>query len=479
MKRHILLILMIGLCLVLGAQNTLSLNGLNEARFTYRTAADSLNAYFSDSFSFSLAYRNFTFGMKFIADLPRYPVEQSQLLDELNSDRLELAWKELYASYSKNSYSIMAGTTEESFGSGMVFRSYKDLEFDLDHRLDSFLFKYNDAFKFKALYGAIESPTNAGKYDLAYGTDFQTPSWQGISLGASAMAFRNLQALGYNERDVYGARLNAALAGLDLQAEAASSKLYHQAGGVKDGQALFATGSYSLGNLTLGGAYKLYDAFQYRLQDLPLANHHGETLSDSQASGEDEEGYQGFVNLGVTDCLSLSADYAEAWNSDKKLKMNDGYAALDWEKGKLRFGLSYGHVEKLNDNLSAWQQDLIPGFNLGFEVLKTPVQFQAEYKLVSKQKHEVETEHAEPKVQADLSLGNLAVSLAAQSQWEEISELMDSNYWPAIELKYPIFSQTDLIVFGGKEAGGKVCRNGVCRYVAPFQGLKVELNTRF
>ena len=479
MKRvsTILLILLGGTFLF--AQNTLSINGQNEARFVYRTAEDSLNAYFSDSFSFALAYRNFSFGMKFNANLPRYPVEQSELIDELDNQRLRLAWEEFTAGYSKDAFSIQAGTTEESFGNGMIFRSYKDLEFDLDHRLDSFLLKYNEDFKFKALYGAIENPTNAGKYDLAYGADFQTPAWFGFSLGASAVAFRNYSALGYNQRDVFGARLNAIMAGLDLQLEAAFSDLYHQPSGSRDGKALFGTGSYSLGNLTLGGSYKLYDGFQYRLQDLPLANHHGETLSDSQASGEDEEGYQAFASLGVTDCLSLSGDYAEAWNSDQSLKMNDAYAALDWEKNDLRFGLSWSHIEKLNDNLDAWQQELIPAFLAGFTLLKMPVQLQGEYKLVSKQKHEVETQHAEPKLQADLSLGKLAVSLAAQSQWEEISELMESNYWPAIELKYPIFNHSDLILFGGKEAGGKVCRNGVCRYVAPFEGLKVELNTRF
>ncbi len=479
MKRFLPIFLLLLFCGLLLAQNTLAINGLNEAKFVYRTAADSLNAYFSDSFSFALAYRNFSFGMKFNADLPRYPVEQSELLNELESQRLELAWEEFFAGYSKDSFSILAGTTEESFGSGMIFRSYKDLEFDLDHRLDSFLFKYNEEFKLKALYGAIESSSNAGKYDLAYGADFQTPTWKGISLGASALAFRNLQALGYNQRDLFGARLNAAIDDFDLQAETAITKLYHQAGGVKNGKALFATGSYNLGKLTLGGAYKLYDAFQYRLQDLPLANHHGETLSDSQASGEDEEGYQAFANLQFTDCLSLTGDYAEAWNSDQTLKMNDAYTALDWEKGDLKFGLSYGHIEKLNDNLDLWQQELIPAFMAGFELMKVPVQLQGEYKLVTKQKQELETQHAEPKIQADLSLGKLAVSLAAQSQWEDISELMESNYWPAIELKYPIFSHSDLILFGGKEAGGKVCRNGVCRYVAPFEGLKVELNTRF
>ncbi len=479
MKRYLFLILLLGTGFMLGAQNTLSINGLNEAKFTYRTAEDSLNAYFSDSFSFALAYRNFTFGMKFITDLPRYPVEQTELLDELNSDRLKYAWKEFYASYARDAYSIQAGTTEESFGSGMIFRSYKDLEFDLDHRLDSFLFKYDDALKFKALYGAIESPTNAGKYDLAYGADVQTPTVAGVSLSASALAFRNLLALGYNERDVFGARLNASFSGLDLQAEAATSDLYRQTSASKEGKALYANGSYSLGSLTLGGAYKLYDGFQYRLQDLPLANHHGETLSDSQASGEDEEGYQAFGSLGLTECLSLNGDYAEAWNSQKTLKMNDGYAALDWERGNRHLGLSYSHVEKLNEVLDAWQQELTPAFLCSFIAGDIPIQLEGEYKLVSKQKNEVKTQHAEPKVQLDFTVDKLSVSLAAQSWWEDMSKLLDSNYYPAVELKYPIFTQTDLILFGGKEAGGKVCRNGVCRYVAPFEGLKVELNTRF
>jgi hypothetical protein len=62
MKRvsTILLILLGGTFLF--AQNTLSINGQNEARFVYRTAEDSLNAYFSDSFSFALAYRSSALG---------------------------------------------------------------------------------------------------------------------------------------------------------------------------------------------------------------------------------------------------------------------------------------------------------------------------------------------------------------------------------------------------------------------------------
>ncbi len=114
-----------------------------------------------------------------------------------------------------------------------------------------------------------------------------------------------------------------------------------------------------------------------------------------------------------------------------------------------------------------------------FALLKIPVQIQAEYKKVSKQRQEAESEHFEPKLQTDFTLGKLSLSLCAQSNWEDISEILDSRYWASAQIKYPLFEHSDIILFGGKEAGGKVCRNGVCRYVAPFEGLRFELITRF
>jgi hypothetical protein len=122
---------------------------------------------------------------------------------------------------------------------------------------------------------------------------------------------------------------------------------------------------------------------------------------------------------------------------------------------------------------------MIPAATLGFTLADILMQLQGEYKVVTKDKQDVETTHYEPKMQADLPLGKLSLSLGAQSYWEDVSELMNSRYWASVEAKYPVAANTDVIIFAGKEAGGKVCRNGVCRYVAPFQGLKVELNTRF
>ena len=480
MKYTLLLLLLVSITL-LSAQNALSVNGSNEAKFIYRTVEDSLHTYFNDTFGFNLAYRNFSFGMKFIAELPKYSTEQTELLDELDSNRLELGWQELYASYEKDAWKIYTGITEESFGNSIVFRSYKDLEFDIDNRLESFLFSYNDAFKLKAIYGAIENPAINGKYDLAYGTDLQSPNFQGISLGASAMAFRNLLTTNiYNQRTVFAGRLNYATEYIDLQAETAVSKLYHQPGiDTKNGKAIYVNGSYYFGPVTLGGAYKQYDKFQYRLNDLPTANYHNETLSDASATGEDEIGWQVFGTVSFTDGLNFTADYAEAFNSEKIKKMNDAFFALEYSGNSFSLLTSYSHIEKVDESSNSWQQDLIPALQTNFTWLKIPVQIQAEYKKVSKQRQEAESEHFEPKLQTDFTLGKLSLSLCAQSNWEDISEILDSRYWASAQIKYPLFEHSDIILFGGKEAGGKVCRNGVCRYVAPFEGLRFELNTRF
>ena len=480
MKYTLLLLLLVSITL-LSAQNVLFVNGSNESQFIYRTVEDSLHTYFNDTFGFNLACRNFGLGMKFIAELPKYSTEQTELLDELDSNRLELGWQELYASYEKDAWKIYTGITEESFGNGIVFRSYKDLEFDIDNRLESFLFSYNDAFKLKAIYGAIENPAINGKYDLAYGADLQSPNFQGISLGASAMAFRNLLATNiYNQRTVFAGRLNYATEYIDLQAETAVSKLYHQPGiDTKNGKAIYVNGSYYFGPVTLGGAYKQYDKFQYRLNDLPTANYHNETLSDASATGEDEIGWQGFGTVAFTDGLNFTADYAEAFNSDKDKKMNDAFFALEYSGNSFSLLTSYSHIEKVDESSNSWQQDLIPALQTNFTWLKIPVQIQAEYKKVSKQRQEAESEHYEPKLQTDFTFKKLSLSLCAQSNWEEISEIFDSRYWASAQIKFPLFEHSDIILFGGKEAGGKVCRNGVCRYVAPFEGLRVELNTRF
>jgi len=483
----ILLILLLALIIPLAAQNTQQLNGTNEAGFTYRTVPDSLRTYFYNTFDFGLDYKGFSFGMKFNAGLPDYPLEQSELQEELDPGSIELAWEEIYASYTNGAYSIHSGIMEESFGSGIVFRSYENPELDLDYRVTGFRFAYDDLFRFKTLYSGYPNPDATDVLDLAYGADLEVPAFNFLTLGGSYVGMQTLLGNSYRQDDVLGARARLMLGFMDLSAETAVRDDKNKAGSI-DGKALYLSGSWALGPVQFGGAYKLYDNFEYRnrLQDLPLANHHNETLADSQGSGRDERGFQAWTNVSLFDGMNLELDYAEAWDKAREKRMNDAYAGFEWQLGNTNTIISYNHIEKIEDDTNHWQKETYPAFTVSFPTRKAGVVLSGEFKTVEKtvlSTHEphdyVDISHYEPRLQADLSIKKLSLSLALQSHWEDFSSITSSHYWPGLEVKYPILDGTDLLLFAGREAGGKVCRNGVCRYVAPFSGLRLELHTRF
>lgn len=467
------------------AADVLYLNGLNETTYIYRTAKDSLNSYFRDAFSFSMGYRDFSLGIKFLAELPKYSTDQNQLLDELNPNRLDVLWTERYLEFERDDLILHGGTISESFGSGMVFRAWEDIEFDTDTRLDGFLVRYNKGIKLKALYGALPNRNQATKYDLVYGADTELPFMNNYDFGASILTLRTLNALNiYNQQDVYSGRLSWAFDEMDGSVEYAKTALFNNSGANHEGTGINAyTNIYFkpsyVKSLTLGAGYKYYDQFQYRLQDLKTNNYHNETLADNLTTGEDEEGLQGSVEVAMNDDMTYIINYAEAWDSGFKKRMNDFYSSIEWQLGKMLILAEYGHIEKLDKETDYWQKDLIPAINISMPLMDYSLTVKAEYEYLEKVINNNKQWHYEPHVQADLGMGKLSVSVAAESQWKYSEDVTKGRYWANCEVKYPLFDHTDITLFGGREAGGKVCRNGICRYVAPFQGVKLEATTRF
>ncbi len=51
--------------------------------------------------------------------------------------------------------------------------------------------------------------------------------------------------------------------------------------------------------------------------------------------------------------------------------------------------------------------------------------------------------------------------------------------WLGAEISAEIFDDSLVRLFVGKEKGGKVCRNGVCKYRSQFDGVRLELSTSF
>lgn len=488
MKKPRLWLLLFIVCLgsLLQAQD-IYLSGLNEMTYIYRTAPDSLNSYFRDAFSFALGYKDFTMGAKFLAELPKYSTEQSQLQGELDPNRLTDKWTERYIEYAKDDLFIHAGTISESFGSGMIFRAWEDLEFDQDTRIDGFLVKFDRKLKLKALYAALPNNNQPTKTDLVYGADASLPIWfiKNIQLGASALTLRTLTPLNtYNQQDVFGGRVSASYEKWDAGAEYAVTSLHKNGAGNREGKGINAFTNFYLkpgflASMSLGAVYKYYDNFEYRLQDLKTANYHNETLADNLVSGTDEEGIQGIVAITPVEGITFNANYAEGWNASYTKRMNDIYTNLEWQLGDKTLLAEYGHTEKLDKETDHWQKDLKPAINFSMPLGNKSLTTKFEYQYIQKVNHDESEWHYEPMLQVDLGLGKLSISTQAESFWKDGSDLTGGRYWANVEAKYGLFEHTDVTLFVGKQAGGKVCRNGICRYVAPFQGVKLEAVTRF
>ena len=82
-------------------------------------------------------------------------------------------------------------------------------------------------------------------------------------------------------------------------------------------------------------------------------------------------------------------------------------------------------------------------------------------------------------IQTDISFDKYSFSLTVENQLGESNDGDDNEFWIGGEFAFNIFGNTGLRIFGGKEKGGKICRNGVCRYQSEFEGVRVEITTSF
>ena len=224
MKKFAFILILLTGWIFLSAEN-FYVNGINEAQYVYKTAADSLHSFFKDKFGFNLYYKNFVFGMKFIAELPKYDNYRS--IENLNSADISYEWTERYLSYSNDYMNILAGKFEEVFGTGIIFRGFQDEDFDIDTRLDGFLFTSDFAdFHLKTLYGALPDVNNQNKLNIAYGADLEKNIGQNLMLGFSAFSYRKIHQLDnlYSNLNILGTKFAVNFDLLEFSGEYAEFK---------------------------------------------------------------------------------------------------------------------------------------------------------------------------------------------------------------------------------------------------------------
>ncbi|MBA7595212.1 hypothetical protein ES703_02173 [subsurface metagenome] len=73
--------------------------------------------------------------------------------------------------------------------------------------------------------------------------------------------------------------------------------------------------------------------------------------------------------------------------------------------------------------------------------------------------------------------------LTIAGRWEirnkEVLLESEGTEWKVIELRWDISDSHTLNIMAGSEKGGLICSGGVCRIEEPFEGIKINLLSRF
>ena len=458
------------------AIDDLNISGLNEAIYVHKLVKDSLKNYFSDEFNFRLDYKNFSFGMKFLAYLPKY--DRFSSLSELTANKISYEWDERFLAYKTDEMSIRAGTFEETFGSGIVLRAYYDKDFDIDTRLEGLDLRLSKkSISFKALYGTLPNEDQPTKNDLASGIDCEVKLSNDLKLGTSFASIRTFQNNKYDEQDVLGLRTNLNFKSMDLTAEFANTKKYK--GISKKGKAIYANLNTYINKFTITSAYKFYENFDYRINDLPSVNHSLEPLSERLNPGYDEEGLMGEIRFIPNFSNELVVNYSEGWNNNFKIRQNDLYLKIYHDFDSFSLTAEYEHLEEIDKEWEIWEKELTPSLSIDYLINQMPVLIKLEYQYIDKQHKQNTDSHYEPLLQLDFDYKGLSFSIIAEYSYKNFDNLLSQPLWLGLETYFQLFNHTDLRVFVGREKGGKVCRNGVCKYQSMFKGIRFELTTSF
>jgi hypothetical protein len=467
--------------------NNFHINGMNKLKYVYRTAEDSLHHYLDNEFSFSADYNRFRFGMTYRGELPEY--NRFAPDENLESSKIYRNWVERFAEFNGEHFYLRAGNYETVFGCGMVIHAYNNTDLNEDNRLDGAQaqVKYGN-LQLQAIYGALPNENYPAMDDVVTGFDFSYYLMKPLNIGGSALSCRsyvNGSKYEYNQRDVFDGRLQFSTPVVELNAEFAASKKYRDVIPALEGSAIFANLNLYLGNLRLTSAFKDYENFNERLVDLPTVNHSEEPIAEYgqwSQPGYDEQGFQGILFWTPDDDQELEFNYAEGWAENDDVYQSDFYGSYKREFMDWALHLEYVQMERLDDSDEEykWDKEIKPSLETDFLLQGKPMLWKVEWKRQRYDNYGNETDFSEPLIQVDYGFfGKYSLSLSASFKYSAHSRISKAQTRFGIELFAPVWDHSEIRLFAGSEKGGKVCRNGVCNYQAPFEGVRLEITTRF
>jgi hypothetical protein len=475
------LIAFLGLCLFvtgLFAGPSFAYNGTNEFKYIYRDTQDSVKHYFSDEMALTLRYGRLRAGADYEFSRPEYDRYHPR---KDGATEFSGEWEERFLEYRDQNLFVHAGTIDQAIGSGLLFRAWEDEDFDRDTRIEGLLSTVGRGqTKLTAFWGSMEDLDWDSRDDAAGGMDFQFKPFKSTTIGMTGLGFTNAERDGYARQVVGGSRVTIQKTYGDLFVDYGHSKEY-KTPDIRTGDALYGAANAYLGNWVVSGAYKQYRNFNYAsaLNDLPVVNHCGDPISETLEAGSDERGVMGELRWTPETFPETYLSYSEGWTHDWMKRQSDFYGELKKTFDTWTLTGDFAKTELLDKESDTWEKELTPGVSFDFVTLGRPVLVKLEGKYKKTGNSLADAHHYEPLIQTDVAFDKISVSVITQFYFVEFEDFSDQTPWVGAEVTAQVFEHTRIVLFGGREKGGKVCRNGVCRYVPQFEGARLSIRTEF
>jgi len=412
--------------------------------------------------------------------------------------------------YSPKQFEILYGKYFQAFGKGLALRTYSDDDFRhykslnglrgtarlplrtelvvLGGRLRDIFFQENN---YKVLNWQSGDTT-----DQLLGANLETRPTKFLGFGGRYVrANRGKDLSQYSDTvprvftELFGGNISANVGPVGVYGEACwRYGVKPIVGGRDKGFGYYLDAVLALRGVSLVGEYVDYRGLavpigQYHYNDPPTPIKSGVAIN----RGEDEHGFGIIATATPVRPLYLEANYGWLYTHD-----NQSNGVFEWE-GKARYVPDPGFTleGKLNHML---QKDIElgtmrrttdrPTVNVTKALGRHYFALEAEYGFVREEPtdtvHGAVWNYHEPIVSASYGYGPLLFTLGWQgADKDSLKRYDNAKSWPMFETVWTITERNVLRVRIGAEKGGYTCSGGVCRYEAPFTGVKLQLISKF
>ena len=447
-----------------------------------------------DKINVLLEYRNFS------GKLGMFWFEPSKPWDE---KRKPLRYFDYTLAYAPEKFEILVGNFYEAFGRGLVLRTYLDEDFRHDKSLNGIRFlghlpyntelillgaKLRDVFFQENTYKIMNIQDSS---DQLYGADISTQPFTFIGVGGRYLrANRNADPKPKAFNELFGGNLKTTIGPVDLYAEGARRLGTKPGfGGRETGNGYYLSGSGAFSGFGLVAEYLDYNGIGfpvgvYHYNDPPTPIRSGVAIN----RGVDEIGFGIGANASPWTPIFLEGSYAQLKTHDKSSAVQEIIGKGKYEPVELpmifQLGFESMHQKKIEAGTAernTEKPNLDLTYTVGDQVLELELERAWVYELPEAVPGSASSTYHETGFTLTYGYGE-GLILAFGWQFVDQDSLKRYDYaksWPVMEIAWSINQNNILRVRIGSERGGYTCSGGVCRYEAPFSGIKASLISKF